>query len=188
MNHSHSVNTEKEKQIFLTDTLTNVLNYLAKFQENSCLQVVNNSVTFFIHLNDGKLIYATNSLAPFERLERHLRRLSNQNSKLDNSIIKEPRSQFRNNLHTYTQIPSDYQSILWLAEQGHLSETETISLLRRITREVFESFLCLPDSDCRYRFVPKLEKIKELCRFDTASFTNQCKKRLKAWNVFSDKI
>lgn len=188
MNHSHFVDTEKEKQQFFTDTLTNVLKQLAKFQENSCLQVVYNSVTFFIHFNDGKLVYATSSLAPFERLERHLRRLNNQNPKLDNSVIKQPRAQFRNNLQTYTQFPSDYQSILWLYEQEHLSKTEAIALLRRITREVFESFLCLPDSACQYRFVPKIEQITELCRFDLASYTSQCQKRLKAWNVFGDKI
>ena len=188
MNHSHFVDTDKEKQSFLTDTLANVLQHLTKLKESSCLQVVHNSVTFFIHFNAGKLIYATSSLAPIERLERHLRRLGNQNPKLDNSIIKQPCSQFRNDLQTYTQIPSDYQIILCLYEQNHLIKTEATTLIRRITREVFESFLCLDDSACQYRFVPKLEQIKGLYRFNLASFTTQCQKRLKAWSFYSDKI
>jgi two-component system, chemotaxis family, response regulator PixG len=82
MNHLPPVNIEPDKQGFFTDTLTNVLNQLSHLQENGCLQIIYNSTTFFIHCNGGKLIHGTNSLAPFERLERHLRRLSNQNPKL----------------------------------------------------------------------------------------------------------
>ena len=188
MNHLHFVDAEKEKQGFFSDTLTNVLDRLSNLQESSCLQVIHNSITFFIHFNDGKLIYATNSLAPFERLERQLRRLSNQNSKLDNSIIKQPRDRFRNNLRTYTQLPSDYQSILWLSEQGHLNPQEAVTLLRRITREVFESFLCLPDSGCQYRFISKPESIQEICRFNLKAYQHQCKKRLQSWHAFADKV
>ncbi len=103
MNHQHSVDNRKDRQTFFIDTLANILDQISHLQENSCLQVVYNSITFFIHFNhEGRLVYATNSLAPFERLERHLRRLSNQNPKLDNSIIKHPRVQFNNDLQSYT--------------------------------------------------------------------------------------
>lgn len=188
MNHLDSVDTGKDKQTSFTDTLANVLDQLSNFQENSCLQVMYNSTTFFIHFNEGKLIYATNSLAPFERLERHLRRLSNQNREINNSIIRQPRIQFKNSLQSYTQLPSDYQAIIWLSEQGKITPQEAVTLLRRITREVFESFLCLPDSSCQYNFVAKLERIKELCRFDPSSYTAQCRKRLEAWRAFADQV
>lgn len=187
MNHPHPADIEKDKQPFFTDTLTNVIDKLSHFQENSCLQVIYNSITFFIHFNEGKLIYATSSLAPFERLERHLRRLSNQNQNLNNSIIKQPRLKFLNDLQSYTQLPSDYQGIIWLSEQGHLDPQEAVTLLRRITREVFESFLCLPDS-CQYRFILKSQQITELCRFDLKAYTEQCQKRLTAWQAFAEKI
>ena len=183
MNHNYSVDPET----FLSDTLTNVLNQLSHLQENSCLRVVHNSLIFFIHFNEGKLIYATNSLAPFERLERHLRRLSNQHSKLDSSIIKQPRLDFKNGLEFYVQLPSDYQGIVWLAEQGYLNSQEAVTLLRRITREVVESFLCLPDS-FEFKFIPKAEPITELCRFDFKIYVGQCQKRLEAWQAFSEKI
>lgn len=188
MNQSHFIDPKTETESFATDTLMHVLEQLTHFQENSCLQIVHDSVTFFIHFDDGQLIYATSSIAPFERLERHLRRLSKQNLNLDNSIIKQPRTHFSNSLQASTQIPSDYQSILWLFTQSHLSETEAITLLRRITREVFESTLCLFNRTCQYQFVTRLEQIKVLYRFDLASFSRQCQKRLKAWNVYEDKI
>ncbi|MGL5074933.1 MAG: DUF4388 domain-containing protein, partial [Waterburya sp.] len=187
MNHLPSVNIELDKQGFFTDTLTNVLNRLSHLQENSCLQITYNSTTFFIHFNGGKLIYATNSLAPFERLERHLRRLSNQNPQLSTSIIKQPRLNLANDLQSYTQFPSDYQGIIWLLDQGHLEAQEAVTLLRRITREVFESFLCLPDT-CQYKFVPKLKPFKELCQFDFLAYTEQCQKRLESWQAFAEKI
>ncbi len=186
MNHLTPVDAEPEKPIF-TDTLDNVLNKLAHFQQNSCLRVTYNSIIFFIHINEGQLVYATNSLAPFERLERHLRRLSNQSPKLENQIIKQPRQRFKNDLQSYTQLPSDYQGIIWLLDQGYLDSLEAVTLIRRITREVFESFLCLSDS-CQYKFVPKLEPIQELCRFDLRSYIEQCQKRLAAWQAFSDQI
>ncbi|MGL5794211.1 MAG: response regulator, partial [Waterburya sp.] len=187
MNHLPSVNIEPDKQDFFTDTLANILNRLSHLQENSCLQVIYNSTTFFIHFNSGKLIYATNSLAPFERLERHLRRLSNQNPQLSTSIIKQPRLNLANDLQSYTQFPSDYQGIIWLLDQGHLKSQEAVTLLRRITREVFESFLCLPDT-CQYKFVPKLQGFQELCQFNFPTYTEQCQKRLESWQAFAEKI
>ena len=187
MNHLPFVDAE-EKQTFFTDTLANILKRLANLQESCCLQAVHNGITFFIHLNEGKLIYATNSLAPFERLERHLRRLSNQNSQLGNSIIKQPRDRFTNDLRTYTQLPSDYQSILWLSTQEHLTSSEAGTLLRRITREVFESFLCMPDS-CQYRFVSKPQPIEESTSPQFSRFTlNSAAKESKLGMLFASHI
>ena len=187
MNYLYQSNIEKDKSVFSTDTLVNVLSQISNFQRNLCLQVVYNSTTFFFHFNQGKLVFGTNSLAPFERLERHLRRLSNINSKLNNSVIKLPRSQFHDGLQSYTQLPSDYQSVIWLVEQDHLDAKLALTLIRRITREVFESLLCIPDV-CQYRIVPRHNKIQELCQFDFNSYLGQCQKRLQAWQIFNEKI
>ena len=142
MTHLSSSTTEKENQppLFLEE-----LECLVERESDGCFQVVSNSVIYFIYVAQGKLFYATNSLAPFERLERHLRRLSNQNSKLTNEVIKQGRLKFRNDLEQYVQIPSDYQSIIWLLEAQYISQQEAVTLIRRLTREVFESLLNLTD-------------------------------------------
>ena len=119
-------------------TLEDVLQQLEKLNANGCLQISYNSIVFFVYLTEGKIVYASNSLAPFERLERHLRRLSNQNSKLTNDTIKLARQKFRQVIESYVEIPSDYAGILWLLEENHLSSQEALTLVRRITREVFE--------------------------------------------------
>ena len=189
MNHPHPPNIEKDTSTSTTDTLTNVLSRVSNFRRNICLQILYDSTIFFLHFNEGKLVYGTNSLAPFERLERHLRRLSNLNPKLNNSVIKLPRSQFLDNLQSYPQCPSDYQSVLWLLEQGHLDCQQAIVILRRITREVFESLLCIPHTEqCQYKTVFRTSKIKELCQFDFDAYVTQCQKRLEAWQAFNDKI
>ncbi len=187
MNYLPPSSIEKDLSTFSTDAPINVLSNLFNSQENSCLQIIFNSTTFFLHFNEGKLVYATNSLAPFERLERHLRRLGNSNPQLDNEIIKQPRSQFSKGIESYSQFPSDYQGIIWLTQQGYLKSQQGITAIRRVTREVFESLLCISDS-CQYKFIARIDKIPELYQFDLKSYVTQCQKRIDAWQAFSDKI
>ena len=188
MKSINSTNRERELPAeYFVDRLPAILSELSYAEENNCLKVWYQSTIFFIHLNQGQLVYATNSVAPFERLERHLRRLSNQNSQITNSTIKQPRQQFTNDLQTYDAFPTDYRSILWLVEAGHLNTDEAIALIRRITREVFESFLCLPNLNS-FKLIPRSNQIKELCRFDLNSYIEQCRKRLKAWDAFEPQV
>ncbi|GAB4538500.1 MAG: response regulator [Pleurocapsa sp.] len=188
MNHSSIIKTEPSNSAFSNDFFKDILKQIYQDRSNICLQIAYNSVIFFVHFNQGKFVYATNSLAPFERLERHLRRLSNQNSKLtDKNIIKQARLKFRDDLESYSQFPSDYKGILWLAEQGHLDSREAVTLLRRITREVFESLLSLSTID-QYKLVPRQETFQELCSFDLKAYVQQCCQRLQAWQAFSKYI
>lgn len=167
--------------------LIDVLKQLEKLNANGCLQISYNSIVFFVYLNQGKIVYATNSLAPFERLERHLRRLSNQNSSLTNEIIKQARQKFRQVIESYVEIPSDYQGILWLSKDNYLSSEETLTLVRRITREVFESILCLPQ-ETAYQFAEQSQKLPVLCEFELSIYIKQCHSRIEAWKTFEGQI
>ncbi|ELS03380.1 response regulator containing a CheY-like receiver domain and a GGDEF domain [Xenococcus sp. PCC 7305] len=168
-------------------TLEDVLKQLAKLNADGCLQISYNSIVFFVYLNQGQIVYATNSLAPFERLERHLRRLSNQNSKLTNDTIKLARQKFRQVIESYVEIPSDYRGILWLADVEHLNSQEVLTLVRRITREVFESILCLP-KDTAYQFTEQSQQLPEICQFELAPYIKQCHSRIEAWQTFAKHI
>jgi len=168
-------------------TLEDVLKQLAKLNAHGCLQISYNSIVFFVYLNRGKVVYATNSLAPFERMERHLRRLSNQNSKLTNEVIKLARQKFRQVIESYVEIPSDYRGVLWLSEEEHISSQEALTLVRRITREVFESILCLPE-DTAYQFTEQSQQLPEICQFELLAYLKQCHSRIEAWQTFSGHI
>ncbi len=163
--------------------LEDVLKQLGKLNANGCLQISYNSIVFFVYLSRGKIVYATNSLAPFERLERHLRRLSNQNSKLTNEIIKQARQKFRQVIESYVEIPSDYRGVLWLSEENYLSSQEALTLVRRISREVFESILCLPKNTA-YQFTEQSQQLPELCQFELPTYIRQCHSRIEAWHAF----
>ena len=172
-------------------TIESLLTHLANSHANGCLQVsceANASVSFFLYLWEGKLYHATNSLAPFERLERHLRRLSNQNPNLNGKVIKEVRHKVNNNINSYTENPSDYQGILWLTQHNrYLREKEAVTLLRRLIREVFEALLCLP-KPIIYKFTEHSESLIRFCAFELPSYIEQCQKRLQAWQIFATHI
>jgi two-component system, chemotaxis family, response regulator PixG len=172
-------------------TVESLLKQLANSHASGCLQIsceAFSSLRFFLYLWEGKLCYATNSLAPFERLERHLRRLSNQNSQLSSQVIKEVRQKVDNNLGNYTNNPSDYQGILWLVlEKKCLDSKEVITLLRRIIREVIESLFCLPQG-LIYKFVKQSQPLAKLGSFDINSYIEQCQKRIQAWQIFTTHV
>ena len=186
MTYLSSSLTEKDNQPPLV--LKELLRWLLERESDGCLQVISNAVTYFVYIIQGKLFYATNSLAPFERLERHLRRLSNQNSKLTNEIIKQGRLKFRTSLEQYAQIPSDYQSIIWLLESKYISQQEAVTLTRRITREVFESLLNLSDTTNR-KFIPRENyNLILLLKLDPTAFFQQCEKRIQTWQLSTPQI
>ncbi|MDJ0690165.1 MAG: hypothetical protein QNJ41_16835 [Xenococcaceae cyanobacterium MO_188.B32] len=168
--------------------LEEALRWLLERESDGCLQVINNSVTYFIYIIQGKLFYATNSIAPFERLERHLRRLSNQNNKLTNEIITQGRVKFRNDLEQYTQIPSDYQSIIWLLKAKYINQQEAVTLTRRVTREVFESLLNLTDIANR-KFIQRQDyNLIVLLKLEPITFLTQCQKRIQTWQLSTPEI
>ena len=172
-------------------TIEVLLKHLASSHANGCLQVSCEafaSVSFFLYLWEGKLYYATNSLAPLERLERHLRRLSNQNKNLNSQFIKELRQKVNNSLNVYPENPSDYQGVLWLTQnKQYIEPKEVITLLRRVIREVFEALLCLP-KPIIYKFAEQSQPLTKFCSFDVPSYIEQCHKRLQAWNIFTTHV
>jgi twitching motility two-component system response regulator PilG len=180
-------NQDLELKLQQRDVLKDVLKDTANSKVSGCLRISCNSIIYFVYLNQGKLIYGTNSLAPFERLERHLRRLSNNNSKLTNEVIKQARSKFKPNLQQYQELPSDYQGIFWLLEEKYINKEETLTLIRRITREVFESLLILP-KEFKTKFVNASLLVPEICQFELISFLEQCQQRLQAWQAFAPEI
>ncbi|NJL87370.1 MAG: DUF4388 domain-containing protein [Leptolyngbyaceae cyanobacterium SM1_1_3] len=58
--------------------LLSILAQTASRQASGCLRVTSESNIWMLYLERGKLVYASNSLDPFGRLDRYLRRLSAQ--------------------------------------------------------------------------------------------------------------
>jgi twitching motility two-component system response regulator PilG len=188
MSQTSTTFEEKEhRELSSSNDLEKLLSEQSKLLSHGCLQIIYDSLTFFIYFERGKLVYATNSLAPFERLERHLRRLSNHNERLTSREIKQARLEVRNNLEVYESIPSDYQGLCCLLKQNYLTEEEAATLVRRSTREVFEALLSYPQN-CLYKYTPRSWEFPIICELESVAYIEQCQKRLQAWQTFGDYI
>lgn len=164
----------------------NVLEKLFSSRSSGCLQVLNNSITWSIFLKNGEVIYASHSVDPFDRLERHLRCLSQQAKTLTSDVRTQVRLKFETEIREQPNRNFDYQAICWLVRQQYLNSTQAATLVERLIEEVLELFLLLKDGTCA--FYPGLNELPKFCQFDSRSLVDSCKKRLQDWQALSPEI
>jgi two-component system, chemotaxis family, response regulator PixG len=176
-----------------------LLRQLSSSSETTCLQVSSNSVFWSIYLEQGKIIYASHSVEPFDRLERHLRRLSHHISLLSGEtriqlrMMFEPDSQNHSAEHSNSReevIPQEespeYQAICWLVNQRYLDATQAAALIQELVQEVIESLLLIKQGT--YEFTDGLNKIPKICKLDTEKIMERCQERIKIWQSMAPQI
>lgn len=132
-----------------------------------CLQVETNIADWSIYFSDGELTFATSSLTPFERLDRHLGRLSQQVPFLGGAMRSQIRSLFdRKPLPSHSRISPDYQAILRLVEQQYLTVAQAQHLIKEMAQEVLTGFLMLYEGDSEVIERAKFDPYPELCRVE----------------------
>jgi two-component system, chemotaxis family, response regulator PixG len=158
-----------------------LLEQFSRAQANGYLTVSHNSVDWQIYFNLGKLIYATHSLEPFDRLERHLRRHNQEISSLTSAVRTQARVNFESEHNS--NICSDYLAICWLVEQEYLTSQQASELIKNIIQEIFDSFLLLPKIS--YQFVFNNDKYPKFCRLEIQPFVEECQQKLRSWQTLS---
>ena len=150
------------------------------------LHITSKKIDWLIHFEQGKLFFATNTLEPFERLERHLRRLSHEVKTLDSQVRTEVRLNFdcysNNNLDPYC----DYQAISWLIENNYIKYEQATKLIKQITKEVFETYLLLDEG--KYEFKCNPIEFNVFHEFDWHELVDECQKKLETWQSLGEKI
>ncbi|MGK7876646.1 MAG: response regulator [Xenococcaceae cyanobacterium] len=165
---------------------TDLLKELSRSQADGCLQASNGSVDWLIYFHQGKLTYATHSVDPFERLERHLRRLSYEITTLTNEIFTQARLNFETeSQNDSTQKSSDYQAICWLVEQQYINNIEAAKLVETLTQEVFESYLL---SDGEENFIVRYDESPIFCSLDLQNLLKKCRDKLQSWQALGPQI
>ena len=163
-----------------------VLRQLSRTQENCCLQISSGSVSYFIYFHQGKLTYATHSVDPFERLERHLRRLSHEITTLNSKVRTEARLYFETESTSNVNYYSDYRAICWLVDQKHLTNRQASKLVNRLTQEIFESYILLETIDSkRLKNPPNLPFFSLI---DVENVIRRTQKKLQTWQSLSPQI
>lgn len=171
-----------------------LLRQLSNCSDSTSLQALSNSVSWSIYLEQGRITYATHSVEPFDRLERHLRRLSHQIPLLTSEVRVQLRLMFEPDSHTLlieddsnsTSHPPDYQAISWLVSQQYLHSTQAAVLIQELVREVIESFLLIKEGT--YELAEPLDIMPIFCRLDVEKILEHCQVRLKKWQAFVPQI
>lgn len=171
-----------------------LLRQLTNSADIICLQAFSNSVSWSIYIEQGKITYATHSVEPFDRLERHLRRLSQQipllssETRVQLRLMFEPDLQTQLNEHSSNlqNQPPEYQAIYWLVSQKHLDYTQAAVLIQELAKEVIESFLLIKEGT--YELTTSLHGIPRICKLDGEKIIERCQARLNSWQSFAPQI
>ncbi|MBW4603812.1 MAG: response regulator [Calothrix sp. FI2-JRJ7] len=172
-----------------------LLRHLSNCHDTTCLHVLSNSVTWLIYLEQGKIIYATHSIEPFDRLERHLRRLDHQLSALSTEIRVQVRLMFEadspnlsgdSNSDKLPEQPAEYQAICWLVSQRHINPTQAAILIQEMVKEVLESFSLINTGN--YKLISIVNKLPVICRIDTEKILEMCDQQLRGWQTLTPHI
>lgn len=164
-----------------------LLAQLSSRQADGCLQVSDGSTSWLIYLEKGKLIYATNSNNPFERLDRHLRRLSAQIPTLVSAVRVQVRLLFESQPENTSPLPTDYQAICWLVEQQHLQSHQVNLLIEALAVEVIDSFLNVQDGTHEMIEPEQLGMFPKFCQLDLRFLVEQCQARQRQTTRTSDR-
>jgi len=156
-----------------------LLAQLSSRQANGCLQVSSGSVSWSIYLEQGKLIYASDSVDPFERLDRHLRRLSRQIPTLVSAVRVQVRLIFESDLENQSSQNPDYQAICWLVNQQYLSSQEAANLIEELAEEVIVSLLSVKEGSYQLIEQDRLEELPKFCRLDLRTIVERCHEQLR---------
>ncbi|AFY34044.1 response regulator [Calothrix sp. PCC 7507] len=143
------------------------------------LRVYAGKFSWSIYLEEGKLTYASYSDKLFERLDSHLRRLSQQIPTLNNTIRVQMRLMFETKNENQSVANADYRAICWLVDQEYLTPSQAAHLIDELAKEVLESFLSLKEGSYEFNSEISLGELAKFGRLDLRLLVEQCQKQLR---------
>ncbi|NES23364.1 MAG: response regulator [Symploca sp. SIO3E6] len=156
-----------------------LLAQLSSRQANGCLRVSSGSVTWSIYLEQGKLLYASDSVDPFERLDRQLHRLSRQIPTLVSAVRTQVRQIFGSDVESNSSENPDYQAICWLVNQEYLNSSQAATLVEAIAEEVIEAFLGVREGTYQLIDQKEVEELPKFCRLELRTLVERCYEQLR---------
>jgi twitching motility two-component system response regulator PilG len=156
-----------------------LLAQLSSRQANGCLQVTSGAVSWSIYLEQGKLIYAADSVNPFERLDHHLRRLSRQIPTLVSAVRVQVRLIFESDLENQSGHNPDYQAICWLVNQQYLNPTQAATLIEELAEEVLVSLLSVKEGTHQLIEPNEFQELPKFCHLELRTLVERCHEQLR---------
>lgn len=159
--------------------------YLQTFQKGY-LKINASSVTWFIYIDHGKLLYVTHSIDPVDRLDCHLRSLSRRMPEINQGVRAQLRLSLELQLDLGTYPRQDYQGICSLMQDSILSEEAAQSLILSMSQEALESLLVVQESS--YTFLPHEQIGGGTQPLDYERLLWDCQQRIQAWQNLSPHV
>jgi tetratricopeptide (TPR) repeat protein len=169
-----------------SDNLAELLQQLVDASSVGCLSIQTGFLSWEIALQPGRQIFATHSLGPVEKFDRHLSRLSFQQPRLTLELREQVKRKLSNTLRTLSPIEAESSLIQWLVDQKYLEPTAATLLAKQLSVEALETALLL--SDFSQHFL-KVELAPQDLMWPTLEETLECcKARLQAWQWLGPEI
>jgi twitching motility two-component system response regulator PilG len=164
----------------------NSIQQLFDSHSNGCLCIASHSIRWFIQLRQGKLIAASHSVAPFQRLELHLRRLkltaAIETCKSNSQIFLLFKPAENERLDPF----AEYRALELLLQSEQITSIQASELAAALTREVVELFLWLETGESTFTTVAVPPP--DLCSLDLAEVLKKSQDRMRFWQSFSSHI
>lgn len=158
-----------------------LLAQMSSRRANGCLRVSDGSTSWWIYLNNGDLVHASHSSAPFKRLEHHLRQMNQDAPSLGPTV----RGQVHQLFNTVPEQdiewlnPPDYQAVRWLVDKGHLTVPQAATLLEAMAKDVFETFLQVREGVHELVECPEFMNSSLLCLLELRPLVESCQQQLR---------
>ncbi|MGF1521767.1 MAG: DUF4388 domain-containing protein [Leptolyngbyaceae cyanobacterium] len=134
------------------------------------LSITDTANDWTFYLEQGKLFYASSSLDPFGRLERHLRYLRFHIPALTCSVRAQIRLLFEQFASTDIGRCGDYEAICWLVKLRYLTPTQAADLIAALTKDVLETASRLQAVEYTCQTENPLARLPRFCGFDLRVF------------------
>jgi two-component system, chemotaxis family, response regulator PixG len=157
-----------------------LLAQLTSRRATGCLRVFTQAISWTIYLEEGKLIYASYSDKLFDRLDNHLRRLSQQIPSLNSATRVQMRLIFEKKSENQSTPIADYQAICWLVNLDYISNAGAVILIEELAKELLESFLSIKEGGYEFNQESPLDELPKFCRLDLRLLVEYSQKQLRS--------
>ncbi|MCF2970341.1 hypothetical protein L1047_03915 [Synechococcus sp. Nb3U1] len=125
---------------------------IVRYQDDSIASEILSTWSLFF--SQGRFVFASHSLDPLERLDRHLRRLSHQSFSLTREVCLRIRQQAELLLiQDSGPMAADFQVLGWIAEEQLVSVEAIRKLSDWMSEEVLQNLLLSPSSGLKRQMI-----------------------------------
>jgi twitching motility two-component system response regulator PilG len=156
---------------------SSLLKNLANARKTAQLIVDNGSVSWSIYFQQGRVVFASHSIDPFERLGRHLSQLGHR----DLAGFNSDRARL-NTTEATTAIPEIKLISKWFNSEV-LQPAEVKLLVERLNLEVVGSLLLVKSG--QYRLSNQIDLLPTFCALELQSVLSYCQSRFDAWKLLA---